>query len=100
MTKREAAEILRTRICVNYDGLNQKQADDLDEAIDMGIEALRAFDWIPCSERQPEEAGLYQVTNTKPGARRVDWNIWMPECEWLYDTGVIAWMKLPEPYEG
>lgn len=57
-------------------------------------------EWIPCSERQPEEAGLYQVTNTKPGARRVDWNIWMPECEWLYDTGVIAWMNLPEPYEG
>ena len=99
MTKREAAEILRTRICVNYDGLNQKQADDLDEAIDMGIEALRTFDWIPCSERLPEAPGLYLTINTNPGARLVGTDLRLGG-EWLNDEGVVAWMQLPEPYEG
>lgn len=59
--------------------------------------------WIPCSERFPEESGDYLVT--------VDRNIgelWVEvdqfdnanESWWLYMDEVTAWMPLPEPYKG
>ena len=56
--------------------------------------------WIPCSERLPEENGRYLVTNSAWGAMKVDWNAWM-DVAWLYpNTKPIAWMPLPEPWKG
>ena len=56
--------------------------------------------WIPCSERLPEENGRYLVTNSAWGAMKVDWNAWM-DGAWLYpNTKPIAWMPLPEPWKG
>jgi len=60
--------------------------------------------WIPCSERLPEESGRYLVTNTRWGAYHVDWNIYYVNREghcdgWLWEQGCTAWMPLPKPYE-
>ena len=53
--------------------------------------------WIPMSERPPEKPGRYIVTNCE---FEVDWNIWV-NGEWLYQNDApIAWMNMPEPYEG
>lgn len=58
-----------------------------------------AQQWIPCSERLPEENGRYLVTNSAWGAMEVDWNAWV-DGAWLYpNTMPIAWMPLPEPYK-
>ena len=73
------------------------------DAIDSIIEFEPTVDipqWIPCSERLPEENGRYLVTNSAWGAMKVDWNAWM-DGAWLYpNTKPIAWMPLPEPWKG
>ena len=67
-------------------------------------EARPTGEWIPCSERLPEEYGEYLVTK-----RTIGWN-----CEEYgsndiayFDSDgfhkadkVTAWMPLPEPYKG
>ena len=115
MTREEAVEVLKERYltCVGI-GLDN-HANRVNEALDMAIEALQWQDriltqdavedeWIPCSERLPEEYGEYLVTK-----RTIGWN-----CEEYgsndiayFDSDgfhkadkVTAWMPLPEPYKG
>jgi hypothetical protein len=61
--------------------------------------------WIPCSERLPEEATTYEVTeevvvNSKK-LYIVEHRIFGTEGEWLLPSNrkVIAWMPLPAPYK-
>ena len=61
-------------------------------------------DWIPCSERLPDEATTYEVTkeiviNSKK-QYIVDHCLFGTEGEWICSPKetVIAWMPLPEPY--
>lgn len=78
--------------------------------------------WIPCSERLPEEDGKYLVTIHKIGSEEelgfelddVDvrklyfntehgWTIPKNFPSWIDDaitTDVLAWMPLPEPHKG
>ena len=77
--------------------------------------------WIPCSERLPEEYGEYQITWTTSASKKrfigdsefevtSEWDAehYKFKGEWLLDehiknypdVKVIAWMPLPEPYEG
>lgn len=61
-----------------------------------------AEQWIPCSERLPEESGEYITTviwGNKPtrttgayDAKRKEWS--------RYSYNPIAWMEWPEPYKG
>ena len=60
--------------------------------------------WIPCSERPPEESGLYIVTNvgrcgelveTRYYYIREDSNFWGGNQSYK----VLAWMPLPKPYK-
>ena len=68
--------------------------------------------WIPCSERLPEVTGSYLVTvhpnYIMPGGIHVDMLSWF-NGKWWFDLDgqdaefpdpIIAWMPLPEPYEG
>ena len=66
-------------------------------------EALKAQEWIPCSERLPEE-GEVVLTQAKfrddikmaVGARQ-DYNYW---TGWgTREINILAWMPLPEPYK-
>ena len=61
--------------------------------------------WIPCSERLPEEATCYLVTeevviNSKK-QYVVDIRLFGTEKEWLCPTKrtIIAWQPLPQPYK-
>lgn len=86
------------------------------DAIEMGIHALKETQWIPCSERLPEEPKenpvfdgkyleVYLVT-TKYGSNEQDkvypfracWNGINFTDGWRI-LDVIAWMPLPEPYK-
>lgn len=61
----------------------------------------KKMEWIPCSERLPEEKQTVLVADEKG---RVDIKIFI---KWLYEhpeynhnIKIIAWMPLPEPYKG
>ena len=70
--------------------------------------------WIPCSERLPEENGLYLVTvNASKRPVRIyeytPWEMseerkyWINDCDnhsHVFNHFVKAWMPLTEPYKG
>lgn len=68
------------------------------------LPAIQPERWIPCSERLPEESGLYIVTNVgrwvEPVGTRY-YNIRADGGFWSGHPGdkVLAWMPLPEPYK-
>lgn len=77
---------------------NEKFTADI-EAIGIAIEALKKSEWISCSERLPEEAGLYLVSMHRLGypQREIDGFV---RGKWeRYGNNVIAWMPLPKPYK-
>lgn len=68
------------------------------ESIDLAIEALKAQEWVPVSERLPKKYAQYLVC-FKTGHRYV---YWLEDSDWarymVEKEGIIAWMPLPEPY--
>ena len=68
-------------------------------------------EWIPCSERLPEESNIYLCCNIVGDIYMHRWTVpfyFKKEGAWMdmYDdwpeeiTDVVAWMPLPEPYKG
>ena len=72
------------------------------DAIGMGIHALKETQWIPCSERLPEDntdviVCFYSGTVTEMRY----WGNGI--CQGIYEHTtkvIVAWMPLPEPYKG
>lgn len=56
-----------------------------------------AQQWIPCSERLPEEIGSYPVWTARGFGDHFSTSYWDGK-EW--NLRVVAWMPLPEPYKG
>lgn len=96
MNRQEAIDILST----HYEPDDQR----LEQALDMAIEALKAPQWTPCSERLPEEKGEYMVTveycwHGETG-RMLTSTRYTKTKGWHISEGkVIAWMPEPEPYK-
>ena len=72
------------------------------DAIEMGIHALKETQWIPCSERLPENAMnvIAQFSSGTVTELRYAGN---GIFEGIYDHStkvIIAWMPLPKPYKG
>lgn len=71
---------------------------DLQKKVDRQAARLKRHNigWIPCSERLPEEEGYY-ITSTCYNEVYCDY--WKGDS---FDRTemIIAWMPLPEPYEG
>lgn len=56
--------------------------------------------WIPCSEQLPDRNGRYLCTNDELGGWITSINIWLGD-HWLYpNEKPIAWMPLPDAWEG
>ena len=109
-------------------GMKKRDSDIIVPAIYEKIKALPPSpsrpQWIPCSERLPEEDGDYWVTAdpryVPPGYRSTDVITWrggkwvmadyfvldgegrkMPDFKVVeLAVPIIAWMPLPEPYQG
>ena len=93
---------------------NEKFTADI-EAIGIAIEALKKSEWIPCSERLPEDGDTYLVTieyngevigvdaaSYSPFYGYIDKH-WDTFEDWKEDDDtcyhVTAWMPLPEEYK-
>ena len=87
--------------------------EDMIERIEIGIKKLpEAQQWIPCSEKLPEEDGQYLITvkyvhvdgYVDIYAEHGDW----ADGKWdMFCFGhcgevesILAWMPLPDPWEG
>lgn len=96
------------------------KAEDVYKALESVPSAQPEPRWIPCSERLPEEDGLYLVTSREKATaeefgfdlddvevRKMrfnedGWRIPKHIPEWIngvVHTTVLAWMPLPEPYK-
>ena len=83
--------------CIKHDGFIK--TDRFDKANQIILDALSAeAEWIPCSERLPEEYAQYLVC-LKSGECYV---YWLKDSDWARGMaekeGILAWMPLPKPY--
>ena len=112
MTREEAIErIKQNKVAAEYYG-GVTYIEDI-EAFDMAIEALKAQEWIPCSERPPEEIGFYFVTEQNFGrCKEAEWHEVVSHTSYYYGDGkwddrfylddvsnITAWIPLPKPYK-
>lgn len=58
------------------------------------IEVLSAQQWIPCSERSPDQNGKYLVVGRQKAINILKFD----GGRWYGKWGVVAWMPLPSPY--
>ena len=70
------------------------------------LDLLEQTEWIPVSERLPEESGNYLVTycyqdkiETQEAVYFEDEDKWFDITDIEISLAVIAWMPKPEPYE-
>lgn len=109
MTRAEAQiSLAKLKQYMSGGGVVDRKAN---EAIDMAIKALEEPQWIPTSERPPEESGNYLVTHHPDyipvGCIQTDvldfedgtWYWWNEKAELeKWDKPIIAWKPMPEPY--
>ena len=104
MTREEAISILKDRSCTDCSAMcgypleNSEGECEYSDAIRTAIEALESKQqWIPCSERLPENNGQYLISTNKGAVYVVRrsfgrWGSSFRNC-------VTAWQPLPDPYE-
>lgn len=105
----EAIKWIDNRMCRGRGQWTEHHQPIIDEPWQAGlmaIEALQNSQWIPCSERLPEEDGRYFVTRYDyvTESSFVD-ILWYEKHTWwnrriVGDFAVKAWMPLPEPWKG
>lgn len=115
MTNKEASKVLEhIKFNENYELYIDKE--DV-EAITLAIKALERSEWIPCSERLPEDMqkvlvwfeyyrygryGDFNCMHQTYGFGYVCDGKWSSfingETGWQ-DARILAWMPLPEPYK-
>lgn len=87
----------------HWEAQERREHREYVEALRMAIEALSTDavqEWIPCSERLPEEYDEY-LCQDADGDRFVGW---LENAEWckkhVVKWNIVAWMPLPERYKG
>ena len=96
------------------DGVVFEAQSHIDRDIRLIPSADRPQEWIPCSERLPDQAGRYLCTvgaayrnpremyyAPKDWATETDDTTWRStDGSYVYNWFVEAWMPLPKPWEG
>ena len=98
MTKGEALKKMQAVKAYMTSGNPIWDVTEIGEAFGMAIEALEQPEqqWIPCSERLPERTGYYLVTGRQGAVNKRLYQ----DGYWYGNWTVIAWMPLPDPWEG
>lgn len=95
-----------------YDDASKSRQETLDEIVDLIDEQPKVGEWIPCSERLPEEQTDYKgikrsycslVTVIGYGVSRIDIDYTVNGIWHLEEANtvlkVLAWQPLPKSYE-
>ena len=78
----------------NEESVYYATLDDAD-ALNTAIEALKSCNWIPCTERLPEEDGRYWIST-----KSLTCEDYFKDGEFeFFRSNVRAWMPLPDPWE-
>ena len=102
-TTQKDFEALRIAISAMNELQQYKYLGTLEEVRELEKEQKKQ-EWIPCSERLPEESGKYEVTALDAGRLIVTQVKWQPKLKSWNLTGamaywkITAWKPLPEPY--
>ena len=102
-TTQKDFEALRIAISAMNELQQYKYLGTLEEVLELEKEQKKQ-EWIPCSERLPEESGKYEVTALDAGRLIVTQVKWQPKLKSWNLTGamaywkITAWKPLPEPY--
>lgn len=86
----------------NYDSHRNKVLSDVIDRIEkLSLENKTSDKWIPCSDRLPEEEGVYLATFKNTFNQFVE-TVWFDSDGFFVKSKatVIAWMPLPEAYKG
>ena len=103
MTTENAIKLLNSirEIIMRDDSWLENTHEPINEAFNMAQKALKHGEWIPVSERLPEDEGWYLVTDDSGGV------LWLEGEHYDLESGLepfctvqnpVAWMPLPEPY--
>ena len=110
MTKERAIDLCKAIDIYLCTGNPIWDVEEIHDAMSMAIEALKARQWIPVSERLPEPHkavlayapkynNIWAVTITDSGK----WLMWTPGILYEYNQDfngeLVAWMECPEPYK-
>ena len=102
-TTQKDFEALRIAISAMNELQQYKYIGTLEEVRELEKEKKKQ-EWIPCSERLPEESGKYEVTALDAGRLIVTQVKWQPKLKSWNLTGamaywkITAWKPLPQPY--
>ena len=98
MSSEEAVDLLDNLLGMTEDS----QGNDYDKALHMGIDAIKRSQWIPCSERLPEDKfKVYLVTvNCWDGKKLIENRVFYGNEYYWESEGIVAWMPLPDPWKG
>ena len=115
MTKEQAIKLLRKETSpmeihiLTIEGLKQSEImDKIQEAMDMGADAIEKLTWISVEDMLPENAERYKgrkvidvlVTTEKGLVTKVQRQCYRDSWSWgRIFSRVVAWMPLPEPYK-
>ena len=92
MTNKEAIE------CLKYQ--NDKFFGGQSESLNMAINILNQQEWIPTSERLPKAFETVIRTRVVNDWGYHTYKVVDVGCICPIDHDIIAWMPLPQPYEG
>ena len=94
ISREKAIEILGEHCKMDYNKICGKDCECVEY---MALRDLpSAQQWIPCSERLPDQNGKYLVVGRQKAINILKFD----GGRWYGKWGVVAWMPLPEPYKG
>lgn len=108
LISRTAVIELAMQYCPDDDGTCSKADEDIRNLLDELEDLPSAQQWVPASERLPENDDWVIVTILDESGdtpwRYSDFGWYLKEANcWIVDAqqrkDVVAWMPLPEPYE-
>ena len=97
----EISERVVHHVKINYMDISENDYAMICDAVRTATPYEESPQWIPCSERLPEEYHTYLVTKLDPSHSRSTFTtlayFYTEETGWDIDD-VIAWMPFPKPY--